>query len=224
MRRSPLRSIWFDPSRTIARIAHQNPGYRLYVLPILAGFAILPTSALFSADDSEMTSGILLSTLLAFGPVLEVLQVLLGAYLIRITGVWLGGTAGVASIQTAIAWGNVPIVALAILGLPLMAFSAFYAEISGAPLSANQSSLVTIIGFALLMLQMVIVVWSIGIFLKGLAVVQGYSVGRAALNSIVAWAIPVLLVVIGAVVLGYSDNLAWLFLAGTDELVTLSGQ
>jgi len=224
MNRSPLRSVWFDPSQTIARIAHENPGYRLYALPILGGFAVLPTSALFSTEDSVIESGILLSALLTFGPVLEVLQVLVGAYLIRVTGVWLGGKAGVASIQTAIAWGNVPIVVLAILAIPLMAFSAIYAEVCGGPLSAYQSSLVTGIGFGLLVLQVVIMAWSIGIFWKGLAIVQGYSVGRAILNSIVAWAIPAAIVVTGAAALGYSSNIEWLFLAGAHELVTLSGQ
>jgi len=224
MSRSPLRSVWFDPSQTIARIAHENPGYRLFVLPILAGFAVLPTTALFSTEDNAIVSGIFLSTLLTFGPVLEVLQVLVGAYLIRATGVWLGGKAGVESIQAAIAWGNVPIVALAILGIPLMAFSAFYAEFTGVPLSANQSSLVTVIGIVLIIIQVVIVAWSIGIFWKGLATVQGYSVGRAILNSILAWTVVAAIVVIGAAALGYTSNLEWLFFAGTDELVLLSGE
>jgi len=224
MSRSPLRSIWFDPSQTIARIAHENPGYRLYVLPILAGLAVWPTSALFSTEDNVMESGILLSALLTFGPALEVLQVFVGAYLIRVTGVWLGGKAGVASIQAVIVWGNVPIVALAVLGIPLMAFSAFYAEASGAPLLANQSSLVSGVGLVLLALQVVVVAWSMGIFWKGLAIVQGYSVGRAILNSIVAWAIPAALVAVGAIALGYSDKVTWLFFAGIDELVTFSEQ
>ena len=223
MSRSPLRSIWFNPSQTIARIAHENPGYRLYSLPILAGFAVWPTSALFSTDDSVMASGLVLSTLLTFGPVFEVLQLLVGAYLIRVTGAWLGGKAGVASIQTAIAWGNVPIVALAILGILLMTFAAFYSEVSGAPLSANQSALVSGIGFFFLALQIAVVAWSVGIFWRGLAIVQGYSVGRAILNSLAAWALPAALIAIGAVALGYSDNVAWLFFAGIDELVMLSG-
>lgn len=224
MSRSPLRSIWFDPSQTVARIAHENPSYRLYALPILAGFAVWPTAALFATEDSPMESGIVLSAFLSFGPVLEVLQLFVGAYLLRVTGVWLGGKAGIASIQAAIAWGNVPIVALAILGIPLMAFSAFYAEVSEAPLSANESSMLTSIGFVLLALQVAVVVWSVGIFWKGLATVQGYSVGRAIINSFVAWALPAALVAIGAVALGYSNKVAWLFFAGIEELVTLSGQ
>lgn len=220
MSRSPFKSIWFSPSQTIARIAHENPGYWLYTLPILAGFAIWPTSTLFPADDGVLENGLILSTLLTFGPVFEIVQLVVGAYLIRVTGVWLGGKAGVASIQTAIAWGNVPIVALAILGMLLMSFAALYSGTSEYPLLANESALLTGIGFFFLALQLAVVIWSVGIFWSGLAAVQGYSIGSAILNSLVAWTIPALLVVAGAVALGYSDKVVWLFFAGIDELVT----
>lgn len=216
---SPLRSVWFNPSRTIAQIAHENPGYRLFVLPILAGFAVLPTFALFSTGDTRAASGLVLSTLVAFGPFVELFQLFAGAYLIRLTGIWLGGKAGIASIQTAIAWGNVPIVALAVLGIASMIISEVHAELADVPLTFGQSHLVSGIGIFLLALQFAIIAWSIGIFLRGLATVQGYSTGRAIINSLFACALPAVLIIVLAVSLGYSDKLLWLFFAGLENLV-----
>ncbi len=181
-----------------------------------------PTVALFARDENQVESGIILSTLLAFGPVAEVFQVFVGAYLIRLTGVWLGGKAGVASIQTAIAWGNVPIAVLAILGVVLLTFSGVYAELSDAPLSWGQSSLVTGIAWALFVFQAVIVAWSVSIFLRGLVTVQGYSMGRAIANTVFAWMIPATLVVLAAIILGYADKLLGLFFAGFEDLVFLN--
>ncbi len=220
---SPLRSVWFNPSQTIAYIAHENPGYRLFALPIIAGFAVWPTLALFSSDIDQAESGLVLSTLLAFGPITELFQVFVGAYLIRLTGVWLGGRAGIASIQTAIVWGNVPIAVITILGIVLLVFSFAYNEFAEAPLTWDQSPAVTTIAWLLFAVQTVIVGWSIVIFLRGLAKVQGYSLTRATLNAIVAWLIPALLIVIVAVILGYGDYLPSLFFAGFEELVMPNG-
>lgn len=220
---SPLLSVWLRPSRTIAAIAHENPGYRLFALPIIAGFATWPTVALFATEEESLDSGLILSTLLAFGPVAEVLQVFAGAYLVRLTGAWLGGKAGVASIQTAIAWGNVPIAALTVLGIPLLLFASLYNEASDVPLTWNQSPLVATIGWLLFCVQSVIVGWSLVIVFRGLAAVQGYSIGRAVLNAVLAWLVPALLVVLAVAVLGYGDILPELFLSGFDDLVMKSG-
>lgn len=222
IRQSPLRSVWFNPSQTIARIAHENPGYRIFALSIIAGFAVWPTVALFATEEQQIESGIILSTLLAFGPVAEVLQVFIGAYFIRLTGIWLGGKAGVAAIQTAIVWGNVPIAVLTVFSVLFLGISAAYAEFSDTPLSWDQSSLVTAVAWLVFVFQAVIVTWSIAIFLRGLASVQGYSTGRAAANAVIAWMIPAGLIVLAAVVLGYADRLFWLFFAGFDNLVFLS--
>ena len=222
-RSSPLRSVWFKPSQTIAYIAHENPGYRLFALPIIAGFAVWPTMALFTADTDQIEVGLILSTLLAFGPIAELFQVFVGAYLIRITGIWLGGKAGISSIQTAIVWGNVPIAVLSILGIVLLIFAFAYNEFSEMPLTWDQSPLVTAIAWLLFTFQTVIVGWSIAIFLRGLAKVQGYSISRATLNAVLAWLVPAVIIVLVAIALGYGGSLPWLFLAGFEDLVLLNG-
>lgn len=220
---SPLRSIWFHPSKTIAFVAHENPGYRLFILPIAAGFMTLPTVALFADEQTEIVIGFALSTLLAFGPIAELLQVFVGAYLIRLTGVWLGGSAGSSSIQTAIVWGNVPIVAMTILGIAVLMFSFVYSEVADEPLRWGQSPTVSAVGWSLLLIQTVLIVWSVVILLKGIAAVQGFSTGRALLNALLAWSIPAAILVFVTIALGFTDRLSWIFFAGFEELVVLHG-
>lgn len=220
---SPLRSIWFNPSQTIAYIAHENPSYRLFAIPIIAGFAIWPTVALFSSDADQFESGLILSTILAFGPIAELSQVFLGAYLIRLTGLWLGGKAGIASIQTAIVWGNVPIAMIAVVSATLLVFSWAYDELAKAPLTWNHSPMVTTLAWALFATQLVIVGWSIVIFLRGLAQVQGYSLPLAMLNATLAWLLPAMVMVIMTIVLGSGEYVSWLLFAGFDDLMMQSG-
>ena len=218
---SPLRSIWFHPTRTIAFIAHENPAYRLFILPVAAGLVTLPTAALFGDKDADITIGFAWASLVAFGPIAELLQVFVGAYLIRLTGAWLGGQAGSASIQAAIVWGNVPIAAMTLIGIAALVYSFLHDELAAEPLLWGESPQVLVAGWALLALQVVLVAWSFAIFLRGIAVVQGFSIGRALLNAILAWSIAALVLTVMAVSLGLADKLNWLFFAGAAELVEI---
>ncbi len=221
---SPVRSIWFRPAETIASIAHDNPGYRLFLLPIVAGFAILPTMALFATDDDDTRSGFLLSSLVAFGPVIEVLQVFVGAWLIRITGVWLGGRAGATSIQTTIAWCNLPIAILALLGLGLTMLSALLMETTNVPLWWNQSAATATVGWFLFALQTALVGWSLVILISGLAAVQGYSMWRAALNATIAWAIAAVIFALAVSLVTDTAGLLEVFFLGLDNVVLVDAQ
>lgn len=214
-RRSPLLTVWLRPSETVARIAHENPGYRLFVLPIVAGFAVWLTAALDSRDSDPFDYGLLPSALLSFGPIGELVQVFAGAYLLRLTGSWLGGTAGSTSIQTAIAWANAPIVVIACIGFLIPILFGF-ADLSTRTLLEHHPTVYFIAGWALFALQFVLVAWSYFIFLKGLASVQGFSVARAALNTLLATAIPVIILAVTTVALGSVDDLSWLLFSGME--------
>lgn len=157
--------------------------------------------------------------LLSFGPLLEVLQVFVGAYLIRVTGIWFGGKAGTTSIQAAIVWGNVPIAALAVFSILLMIVSTVITESFGAALLTDATTGVSIAGVILTVIQFTFVLWSIIIFVKGLASVQGFSIAKALINTIVAWSLPVALFVLVFAAAGHADNLVSVFYAGFTELV-----
>ena len=226
---SPVRSIWFRPKETIANIAHDNPGYRLYLFPIVAGFVVLPTMALFSNDD-DIRRGFVLASLLAFGPgvlrpVIELLQVFVGAWLIRMTGLWLGGRASITSIQTAIAWCHLPIAIVAILGLVLMLVSMFLLapmDPWDEPLSWNQSAAIATVFWTMFAIQTALIGWSLVILINGLAAVQGYSIWRAALNAALAWGIVATIAALAALLFTDAAGLFLFFFAGFDDMVILN--
>lgn len=211
-----MRSIWFHPSETIARIAHSNPGYGLFVLPILAGFAQWPT-ILLSVDETNILSvGLFWSALLSFGPVIEVVQVFVGAYLIQVTGRWLGGKAGVSSIQAAIAWGNVPIAVLAILGIPFTIVSFVLKEGLDVDLLEEPTPAIAALGFTLAFVVILSVSWSLVIFIRSLATVQNFSTTRAIVNSVIAWLLPIVVVSLVLVTLRQGDTVIAMLFGGLD--------
>ena len=213
--RSPLLTIWLRPSKTVARIAHENPGYRLYALPLVAGFAAWPTAILQGEDPGPFDYGLLPGVLLSFGPIGELIQVFVGAYLLRLTGSWLGGKAGSTSIQTAIAWANAPIALITCLGL-LISFAFSLAEsFEITPFMSNPSAY-AVTGWSLFALQFALIAWSYVIFLKGLAEVQDFSVARAVLNTLLAASIPVIILAVATVALGSVDDLLRLLFDGTE--------
>jgi len=215
---SAYRTIWFRPAETITRIAHENPGYRLYALPFIAGIAILPAGILLQSSVLDENYGLVLLALLSFPPLVEVLQLSIGGWLIRFTGEWLGGRAGISGIKTAMAWGNVPIACLAIIGLVLSLVGIFLLRFYGEGFLEDHVATVAAISIFLWALQLVLIVWSFAIFFHGLAAVQEFSIWRAIANSLLAWLLPVTLLISAVIALGYSDKLAWLFFAEIDQL------
>ncbi|MEM7432898.1 MAG: YIP1 family protein [Pseudomonadota bacterium] len=217
---SPLRSIWFRPARTIRFIAHENPNYLIFVLPVLAGFLTLPSFALFGGDD-DLFLGYAISSLISGGPLVELLKVFVGAYLIRITGVWLGGNAATANLQTAIAWGNAPIVVLTVMGFVALIWASVHNEFADDPLHWGQSTPVLMVGWAMVAVQIIAVVWSLVILVRGIAAIQGFSTGRAALNALMAWLLATAFFVACVILFGFADQLSVLFFAGINELFTV---
>jgi len=211
--------VWFHPSHTIARVAHENPGYRLFALPVIAGFAVWPTIAFFSPDADRVAAGVFWSSLLTFGPLLEILQIFLGAFLIRATGIWFGGRAGVSSIQTAIAWSNVPVAALAVLCIPVMIISVVLTDIVGVDLVSDPPAAILFTGVVLTVIQFAFVIWSVIIFVLALARLQGFSTGRAIMNTVAAWSFPAALLILVMIAAGHGDDLTWAFFSGYEELV-----
>jgi hypothetical protein len=110
---------------------------------------------------------------------------------------------------------------MTVLGIVALVFSLFYSELADEPLQWGQSPVVLAVGWLLVAVQVVLVVWSLAIFLKGVAVVQGFSIGRAMLNALLAWSAAAAILALVTVGLGLSDSLNWLFFAGADELVEI---
>ncbi len=217
---SPVRSVWLNPATTVARIAHENPEYRLLVLPLLAGCAVLPSVWLFGYDKDFM-EGLLLSTLISFGPLIELLQVFVGAWLIRVTGYWLGGRASSSSLQVAIVWGNLPIALLALLGFAAFGVSVTLSELTEAPVQWGATPAIFGFGFAVVLVEAILLAWSFWIVISGVASLQGFSRLRALANILLASAIPLVALVLIAVLSGTTHNLDWYLFAGLSDMAEI---
>ncbi|MEN7343087.1 MAG: Yip1 family protein [Pseudomonadota bacterium] len=204
----PLRSIWLQPGETISRIAHENPGYLLFVLPIVAGFWLFPADVLFD-DFTETSYGLLLQSLLSFSPLFELIAVFIGAWLVRLTGRWLGGKGDIESLQVVFAWSNVPVCVMAVLSTLCIALLMLVGIEPDETPSWGENERFLVIGLVLVGVQVALSVWSLVIFFYGIAAVQGFSLARAVANGVLAWLIPALTLLALATTLQFNDYVHW---------------
>lgn len=192
--RAPLRSIWRQPLATLARLSHDNPGYCVLVLPVLASFATYPVANLaFGEDAAEATAGYVAQSLLSFSPALELLQLFAAAFLISRLAPLFGGRGDSRRLLSALAWSNLPIAVLAPLGFGAMVL----AESMAIPSAAG--GLPPAVLLPALALQVAAIAWAKYLLVVGCAGALALSPGRTLLCLLLAWLLSAAL--LGGVVL-----------------------
>jgi hypothetical protein len=105
-----LKTIWSSPRKTIRRIIRSNPTLYVNRLTFLAGIVLtLDRAAVKNAGD-HMPFVVVLLLVCITGPLGGLINLKIGSYLIHFTGKWIGGTGSREKTETAIAWGQVPLV------------------------------------------------------------------------------------------------------------------
>jgi len=115
-----LRSIWFHPRETIFRILETNPQLHVTLLICLSGVESVLNSAANREVGEKMSLEIILALVCIVGPLSGLIMVWLYSHLLSISGKWLDGRADPEELKTAIAWAQVPIVAVLALWMPLI--------------------------------------------------------------------------------------------------------
>jgi hypothetical protein len=197
--RNPWLSIWTSPRKTIAEIVSTNPSYGFVFLCFIYGFSGILNSTQRVAAGGSSSWGIVLIAAIA-GVFLGYLSFTIFSFLITWTGKLCGGKAKYKEVRAAVAWSNVPVIVDLLLWFSLIMFvgtalpSENMAQVStineGNAIVVPQSPLLLTIGF----LRLALSLWSVVIFISGLSEVQGYSVFKAILNTLLA-----ILVIIAAV-------------------------
>ena len=101
--RSPWFAMWIRPRETIQRIVDTDPKRSVLMLAALSGLATsLNQRCRSNAGDTLSLSEIFSGSVLQ-GPVVGLVVLYLGAFMIRLTGKWLGGTASLVTIRAALA-------------------------------------------------------------------------------------------------------------------------
>lgn len=191
----PWLSMWTQPRATLRRIAATDADHGVLTLAALGGVAqVLDRASTQNLGDEHGVGAILLAAVLA-GPIAGVIGIYVGAWLLTVSGRWIGGEAPGAHLRAALAWGNLPNVAGLLLWAPALALVGGEMFTSATPQLENQPLLALFL-LPLGLLWVALAVWSLVLIVLGTAQVQGFSGWRALGNLLLAallFAVPFLM-------------------------------
>ena len=193
----PLVSIWTRPRATIRSIVGTDPTRYVLVLAALAGVRQALNEMTISQLGDEFGPAGLIILALGAGAVAGMVGLYLAAWLFEVTGRWLGGTARARELRAALAWGGVPLVAaLLVVALEVLLYG--QAIFTSALPSLNQKP----VFLALRVVESVLSIWALVLLLKCVSEVQGFSIWKALVNTVLATLAIVLPIALLVLVLG----------------------
>ena len=184
MDRNPWISIWTSPRSTMARIVGENPNRCLWGLAWIYGFCSLMNLFQSMALGAALGALGILFLAAVLAPFWGWINFTVWSGFVFWVGKWFKGAGTFKGVRSAYAWSCVPI----ILNIPLwllMALLFGHQLFLNFPDAHLLSSRETILLFAILIAKVVLAVWSLVIYLNGLAEVQKFSILRAILNVVV---------------------------------------
>ena len=198
---NPWFSMWLHPRRTIRQIVETDPERLVVFLAAAGGIVEALTNASSDSKGDHMSLQAILLTALIGGPIMGIIGLWLGGFLLRWTGGWIGGQADSRRIRATLAWANVPLVWSLLLWIPaLLLFGAelFAAATPIIDASTMLSGLYMVFSFGIGTVS----IWAFVVFLHALGEVQGFSAWKALGNSILAGLVVLvpLLAIIGAMI------------------------
>ena len=182
---NPWFSMWLHPRRTIRQIVETNPERLVLSLAAVGGGVEgLTNMASDSKGDDMSLRAILLATLIV-GPIMGIVGLWVGGFLLRWTGGWIGGQADARRIRATLAWANMPLIWSLLLWIPallLFGRELFTAATPVLDASARLAGLHLVFSVGIGIVSL----WSFVAFLHALGEVQGFSAWRSLLNSFLA--------------------------------------
>ncbi len=180
--RQLLGMVWTRPRYVIRYLLQVEPDK--YVLPLLMLMGVsnaLEKAAEKHSGDAMGPAGIVLIALVG-GPLGGIFSGYVCSGLLSFTGRWLGGEAEGYQLRTVQAWASVPAICIVLLLPAELLF--FGGELFSAHQPTMKASEDLVLEFGLA--KAVLVVWSVVLFVGGLAEAQQFSVGKALLNLLLA--------------------------------------
>ena len=187
---NPWLSIWTEPRKTIRSIVNKDPKFGFILLSAVYGLPM----ALNLAQSFYLTSTIPLWAVIVSALILciflGVIGISISAWVLQVTGRWIGGKGNFQTIRAAVAWSNVPNFVTVLMWIALIGIfggQVFSPGFTESHFIGFQAGAV----FLIFLIQSVISVWGFIILLNTLGEVQGFSAWKALLNVI----IPVVIIV-----------------------------
>ncbi len=176
---SPWLSIWLQPRQTMRRIAQRDPDELIILLVSFGGFSeILANASRFNLGD-QISIPLIFAMAVIMGPIIGITGMFIATLLLHWTGKWLDGKSSFAMIRAAIAWSFVPIIFFSILWIPQYILLGDVLFESRVVIYGSKAHLIIVV---LNVLRLVIVIWSIVIFLNCLCEIQKFPVWKAIIN------------------------------------------
>lgn len=197
---NPWISIWTSPRKTIAHIVSQNPKRGLWLLAAIYGFLSLLNGFQSSALGNAAHAILIIILAIIFSPVWGMIIFGIWSWVVYRIGKLLKGQSSFAFVRAAFAWSCVPLViniALWILLVLIFGTALFQSD----PLTGSMGLLLGV-----LVIKVVVLVWSLVIFINALAEVQKISIGRSIANIVLAWIAIALVITLIWLGLGFITN------------------
>lgn len=181
----------------------KDPDDTVILLASLAGFSeILINASRLNLGD-QIAIPVIFAMAVVLGPFIGIAGLILISVLLWWTGSWLGGETRLNMIRAALAWSCLPIICYSILWIPKYLLLGDVLFESRVVILGSRGHLL-IVGFNVL--RLMIVIWSIVIFLNCLSEVQKFGMLKAITNSFLAASTLVLAVLFLAAVIGVTIN------------------
>lgn len=190
-----IGSIWLKPTDTLNYLLNNAPEKLVIPLFMLGGVVRSWDKAIERAsEDADLFFNLGLATLI--GLFFGWITYYIWAWALSVTAEWIGGKASPKNYRTILAWGLIPsICSLIIIGIQ---FNFFKEQLISDDI-INTSSLMTTLFLLSLLVELALGIWSLVIIVKGISIIQNFSIGQSILNII----LPILFIAIpiGAILL-----------------------
>ncbi|MBF8263897.1 MAG: hypothetical protein HW387_1562 [Parachlamydiales bacterium] len=190
---NPWFSMWKKPRTTIRSIVQVNPRYGVVYLATAYALQNLFYFANVYSVGHRLGFFAVLIPMLVLAPIVGMAWLYYSGWVFYITGRWLGGIAPAVHLRAVVAWSNVPTiltVAMWCIFLLTRAESVFLFPMTG-PTLVFVNLIILILG-----------VWTFVLFLQSLREVQGFSLGRALANLLLAGTVSGAIIFLAAMAVG----------------------
>jgi hypothetical protein len=168
---NPWKLAWFHPKRAIQAVVEKNPKKGFFWLASLYALQYTLFNIGFSMKSPAVT---LLVIAIIIAPVLGILWFYAFGWLLHLSGKWLKGGATQENLRASIAWSKVPVLINYVLWLVLV--------IANGSLFFDYSPFLSFCNVLMILISL----WTFVLLVGMVAQVQGFSIGRALGNCLLA--------------------------------------
>jgi hypothetical protein len=183
-----LRKIWTEPQATLSYILANHIDEHVSLFFVLGGIARAVARAVAQYPNHKMGASAALIFALIGGSISGIITYTAYSWGMNLIGSWLGGKATNDQFKMVLGWALVPSIATLLFLIPALA--ALGGEFASTPLLTD--TLLAACGLA----QIGLGIWASVLLIKGVIIIQGFSLGRSLANVVLPGA-----VVIGLVLL-----------------------